>query len=85
MRVNRNSVYTNHQALITTEINLELLTIIYPKAQVTLPPPLINKGYKRINVCSAISTPNDSITLYNRQMLEAKKIVNIKQKIIENM
>lgn len=56
---------THSSVLIATETILELLTIIYPKAQVTLPPPLINKGNKWIDVCPAISTPNDSITLYN--------------------
>lgn len=65
---------THSSALIVaTETILELLTIIYPKAQVTLPPPLINKGNKWIDVCPAISTPHNSITLYNWQMLEAKK------------
>lgn len=55
----------NHCTLTAKETILELLTIIYPKAQVTLPPPLINKGNKWIDVCPAISTPNYSITLYN--------------------
>lgn len=52
--------------------NKWILTFVDSKAKVALPPLIVDKVYKRVNVCAAYPTPHYDCALDHRQLLQQK-------------